>query len=367
MFRRTASVAKLTRGASRTRLMFVNDWVFDFNEIPISQPFGKSPPAGLPGAATYKAFRPACRSYPDHLMDAGRDAFFTYCMQVKDQRIQALLDLTGTKMPEGDQAAKMLDRLGDQLGNALEIMPKAFFYLKKHKRMSYRYRHFERMIKPVWNSVLVDLSLLVGEVVRLRYKELNATWFLEPNITGNIYDLDLRHKPLLRMEIAKVNDPDGDGPDEDMDRMIYGEDYDLVLAENKRDQDFENYLYQTLLNNPALEKDIDAWEKVFYAARDDKFDFGENPMNPADYHPARIRKRREQIPFLINSPFQPAEYILDHWMRERFLPPSLRDEKLQSLGDILRPDTQPNQIGFVVPFLPIRRMSPSYRPWYMRR
>lgn len=271
--------------------------------------------------AEYDIYEPPGDCLPFHLEDKFRPEFLKYFLTREDRAISNIKH--AFKFPDFDPTnAGHLDRVGDLISNLICVSPSV-------KKTQKAFADSEMNWEPIWNSILLDISLCIGFGVKKAYYTTIPRWDLVDN---KAQPHDWVRAPVM---FLKTN------------RMPIDKEFET--EELKKDIIVENRLVDAVDKMPELLEDYDKWFELvtntLIEIRGSAEDYEITDYNAREY--AKISKEGEEI-------FSPIEMTWSFAMHQLLVKyPFLRsihdkdiDHVLLSLGDVLRPDTHPNWTGF---------------------
>ncbi len=303
--------------ATTSSLVFWKERIFDFRDIQMG--FGGE---ALPGIKAYEPFRAIDHFLPEHLMDDGPKRFYDDVMKQKDVRIASLLALCDVPEISGPKAAYSLDQLGDQLAAAIE--PNKKVLKKVNGRYELRNRSWSSsfLMAPIWNSISIDLGLLIGDLVIETYPKQHGRWACPKG----------RDNPMGAWDYPRLQ-------------------FDMpAREENDQEATLLEKLAKTYDRNKSKDFTSGGWLDAFDNALQE---LGLNPdeYDSGEYSPDVVRYARHSNSNIDVHPMATSEQFLTRQFLKRFLPDemdSYQRDTFMSLGDAIRPDTFPNWTGLNV-------------------
>lgn len=269
---------------------------------------------GLQG--NYEMFIPPCPSFPDHLEEAGRMRFFNYCMAQKNDRIEQLgLFLSRPNIEASDP--NDLDVIGDTLADLIKAKPR---YAKK---ATWPNQIQELIWEPHWNSILVDLALLLGTLSIHRFDYLKPEWAA----------ISEQFQPFHheRFPVIKISELSG---------------HDDELSDHE--QALQTSLACHLRERPSLANQDDAWFDLLFSEIA-RLQIAPEEIKASEFSSGLVLRRSMPQENQYCYPFEAAKMFLSSSLERKLLGSNCDqffDAVPLALGDALRPETQPNWTTF---------------------
>ena len=273
------------------------------------------------GDGRYQPFIAIDNVYPNHLDGDGPQRFYDQIIDEKSDRLnqfRKILSWDGD-VSEGLSISSKLDNIGDLLLQGVE--PR----FNGAKKDAYLRSQPELWIAPVWHSIYVDLSILLGECAIGAYEQVNPKWVPPAG----------RDEPQGYLDFPAISFDVKPAPVDDPLLEALSEEYQSA---NK--QDLKDGAWIDIYDRIVLEANFDP----------DGFDYRE-------YSPDRVSRllapSHNQPRFY---PFEAAWAFLLFGFQRKYLPDMLDEYDAHgqiALGDCLRQETLPNWSTF--PKLPVRK------------
>lgn len=273
------------------------------------------------GNGRYQPFVAIDNVYPNHLDGDGPRRFYSQIIGEKTDRLNQFKILLNwdRDVSEDLNTSSKLDIIGDLMLQGIE--PRA----KATNKNAYIRSQPELWIAPIWNSIFVDLSILLGECAISEYEHLNPKW---------VCPVD-RDEPQGYLDYPAITFDVKTAPADDPLLNALLKEYQYNNRRNLKDGAWIE-IYDRIL----LENGFDP----------DDFDYRE-------YSPDRVSRlltpSNNQPHFY---PFEAAWAFLIIGFQRKYVPDMLDDYYAHSqiaLGDCLRQETLPNWSTF--PELPNRK------------
>lgn len=264
----------------------------------------------------YEMFIPPCPAFPDHLAETGRMRFFDYCMAQKNHRIAQLgLFLSRQNIETSDP--NDLDTIGDTLANLITAKP------RYAKTATWPNQIQELIWEPYWNSILVDLALLLGALTTHRFDHLQPKWVV---IEEQFQPFHHERFPLI--EVSE----------------LAGHDDELSDCERTLQTSLARHLKET----PSLTNQEDAWFDLL-SAEVERLQIAPEKIKLAEFSSGLVLRRNMPKKSSYCYPFEAAKMFLTSSLEQKLLGSDneqFSDFVPFALGDALRPETQPNWTTF---------------------
>lgn len=170
--------------ATKSRIPFWKRRIFDFKISTISKALPKYPYHVPPGNA-----------FPEHLDDKYRQRFFHY---FTSKEVWAL-DVISEHFKKDKHSLLdpiQLDLLGDKICEKIEASDELGHLIRKRGEINL---DLELCLQPIWNSVFLDVCLLIGAALKQRYPSHDPEWGLVDN---KMQPTDWLRAPIILMKGA---------------------------------------------------------------------------------------------------------------------------------------------------------------------
>ena len=325
--------------ATRSRLMPWKRRVFTFSSTDKQSLF-----------EGYNVYDPPGDCLPFHLDDKFRYDFLKYFLTREKSAVSYIKQ--AFNFPEFNPTnANDLDKIGEMVSNFIDLRPT----VKKRKKS---FSAAEEMSwEPIWNSILLDISLCIGLAVKEAYRAAEPRWDLVENkarpyrwVRAPIMYLKKSCTPKFETEALKKEYEIEMRFKDAIDIMpeLMEEDPDQLMEEFKKEYEIKMRFEDAIDKMPEL---IDDWEKWSELVINTLLEInGSADDEVADYKPGdyvKICKDDEKTFSPIDMMWSFAWHEL--LVKYEFLRPIYSQNyhyASQSLGDVLRPDTHPNWTDF---------------------